>query len=306
MIPIDENDIPVFEGRFNLGAISLNLPMILAKSREENIPFYIVLDEYLELIRGLHKRTYDYIGEFRASTNPLGFCEGGFLGGNLNPDDKIRPILKSATMSFGITALHELQMLYNNKSLVEDGEFALEVMKHINAKLEQYKKEDQIIYAVYGAPAESLCGTQVQQFRKKYGIVKGISDKEYFSNSFHCNVTEDITPIEKQDYEKRFWNLHGGGRVQFFRFSKKYNKKAIADIIRRGMNMGFYEGAVCPLSYCEDCGAESDSTEKCSHCGSTNLTILDIVCGYLGYRKIKGDTRLNEAKLSEVLERKCM
>lgn len=126
--------------------------MILAKSREENIPFHEVLDEYLELIRGLHKRTYDYIGEFRASTNPLGFCEGGFLGGNLGPNDKIRPILKSATMSFGITALNELQMLYNDKSLVQDGAFALGVMKYINSKLEDYKKEDGILYAVYGTP----------------------------------------------------------------------------------------------------------------------------------------------------------
>lgn len=69
--------------------------------------------------------------------------------------------------------------------------------------------------------------------------------------------------------------------------------------------MGFYEGGVCPLAYCEDCGAETDSTIECK-CGSHNLTILDIVCGYLGYRKVKGDTRFNDAKLHEVEDRKCM
>jgi ribonucleoside-triphosphate reductase len=306
MEPADENDQPVFTGRFNLGAISLNLPMILAKSREDKVDFYTTLDEYLELIRGLHKRTYDYIGEMRASTNPLGFCEGGFYGGNLKPDEKIRPLLRPMTMSFGITALNELQELYNSTSLVQDGKFAIEVMEYINKKLDEYKKEDNILYAIYGTPAESLCGTQVQQFRAKYGVVEKVSDKDYFSNSFHCHVGEDITPIQKQDFEKRFWNLHKGGRVQFFRFSKKYNKKAIKDIIRRGMVMGFYEGAVCPLAYCEDCGAESDSETECTHCGSTNLTVLDIVCGYLGYRKIKGDTRFNAAKLAEVHDRKCM
>ena len=124
MYPADEKDEPVFEGRCNLGAISLHLPMILAKSRQEGKDFYEVLDYYLELIRNLHKRTFDFLGEKKASINPLAYCEGGMYGGHLKPDDKIRPILAPMTMSFGITALNELQMLYNGKSIVEDGQFA--------------------------------------------------------------------------------------------------------------------------------------------------------------------------------------
>ena len=139
MTPADDQDEPVFEGRFNLGAISLHLPMILAKARQESRDFYEVLDYYLEMIRNLHKRTYDFLGEKKASINPLGFCEGGFYGGHLKPDDKIRSILPPMTMSFGITALNELQELYNGKSLVEDGAFALEVLEHINHKIEEYK-----------------------------------------------------------------------------------------------------------------------------------------------------------------------
>lgn len=151
MEPADENDVPVFEGRFNLGAISLHLPMILAKARQENKDFYEVLDYYLELIRNLHKKTYDFLGEKKASTNPLGYCQGGFYGGHLDPNDTIRSILPPMTMSFGITALNELQELYNGKSLVEDGEFALEVMEHINNKvLTEFKNEDKILYAIYG------------------------------------------------------------------------------------------------------------------------------------------------------------
>ena len=165
--PIDENDYPVFEGRFNLGAISLHLPMILAKARQEARDFYEVLDYYLELIRKLHIKTFDYLSEKKASTNPLGFCQGGFYGGNLKPDEKIGKILKPMTMSFGVTALNELQVLYNGKTLVEDGNFALEVMKYINEKVEQFKKEDGLLYAIYGTPAESLCGKQVEQFREK-------------------------------------------------------------------------------------------------------------------------------------------
>ena len=120
MNPADKDDKPVFVGRFNIGAVSLHLPMILAKARQESKDFYEVLDYYLELIRQLHIRTYDYLGELKASTNPLAYCEGGFYGGNLKLYDKIEPLLKSATASFGITALNELQQLYNKKSLVED------------------------------------------------------------------------------------------------------------------------------------------------------------------------------------------
>ena len=211
MYPADDQDEPVFVGRFNIGAVSLHLPMILAKSRQENKDFYEVLDYYLNLIRNLHIRTYAYLGEMRASTNPLAYCEGGFLGGHLQLHDKIKPILKSATASFGITALNELQQLYNHKSLAEDGEFALETLRYINEQVEEFKKEDGNLYAIYGTPAENLCGLQVKQFRKKYGVIENVSDREYVSNSFHCHVTEDITPIEKQDLEGRFWELCNGG-----------------------------------------------------------------------------------------------
>lgn len=159
-------------GRFNIGAVSLHLPMILAKARQESKDFYEVLDYYLNLIRKLHIRTYAYLGEMRASTNPLAYCEGGFYGGHLKPSDKIKPILKSATASFGITALNELQELYNGKSISEDGEFALEVMRHINQKVDEFKHEDGFLYAIYGTPAENLCGLQVKQFRKNMVLLK--------------------------------------------------------------------------------------------------------------------------------------
>lgn len=306
MHPADDADYPVFEGRFNLGAISLHLPMILAKSRKENKDFYEVLDYYLEMIRGLHKRTYDFLGEKPASTNPLGFTQGGFLGGNLKPDDKIRPILKPCTMSFGITALNELQELYNGKSLVEDGEFALEVMQYINDYVNRIKEEDGILYAVYGTPAESLCGLQIEQFRKKYGIVKGVSDRAYVSNSFHCGVWEEITPVQKQDLEKRFWDYFNGGKIQYCRYPVSYNKLAQKTLVRRAMKLGFYEGCNLALSYCEDCGYEQLDMDVCPKCGSENITKIDRMNGYIGYTKIHGKSRYNDAKVIEISERKSM
>lgn len=304
--PEDENDKAIFEGRFNLGVVSLHLPMILAKAQRESRDFYEVLDYYLEMIRSIHKRTYDYIGEMKASTNPLAYCEGGFLNGYLKPDEKIRSILKPMTLSFGITALNELQELYNKKSLVEDGKFAVDVMKYINKKITQFKHEDGLLYAIYGTPAESLCGLQVEQFRKMYGIVKGVSDREYVSNSFHCGVWEDITPIQKQDLENRFWNLFNGGKIQYVRYPINYNREAVVTLVRRAMSLGYYEGVNLSLAYCDDCGHEELEMDVCPVCGSKNLTKIDRMNGYLSYSRVHGDTRLNKAKMVEIAERKSM
>lgn len=306
MEPADAEDKPVFVGRFNIGAVSLHLPMIYAKAKQESRPFFEVLDYYLELIRQLHIRTYAYLGEMRASTNPLAYCEGGFYGGHLKFHEKIKPLLKTATASFGITALNELQELYNGKSLVEDGQFAIDTLQHINDKIAEYKKADGNLYAIYGTPAESLCGLQITQFRKKYGVIEHVSDRPYVSNSFHCHVTEDITPIEKQNLEKRFWDLSNGGKIQYVKYPIDYNLDAIRTLVRRAMKLGFYEGVNLSLAYCDDCGHQELEMDVCPKCGSKNLTKIERMNGYLSYSRVKGDTRLNDAKMAEIAERKSM
>ncbi len=306
MEPADENDKPVFVGRFNIGAVSLHLPMIYAKAQQESRDFFEVLDYYLNLIRKIHIRTYDYLGEMRASTNPLAYCEGGFLGGHLGFHDKIKPLLKSATASFGITALNELEEIANKHSITEDGSFALKTMEFINNRIQEFKREDGHLYAIYGTPAENLCGLQVEQFRKKYGIIENVSDREYVSNSFHCHVTEDITPIEKQDREERFWNMFNGGKIQYVRYPVDYNKGAVKSLVRRAMQKGFYEGVNLSLAYCDDCGHQQLEMDVCPKCGSRNLTKIDRMNGYLSYSRVKGDTRLNAAKMAEIRDRKSM
>lgn len=306
MYPEDENDKPIFEGRFNMGVVSLNLPMIFAKSERESKDFYEVLHYYLEMIRNLHKRTYDYLGELHASVNPVAFCEGGLLGGHLNPDDKIKKILPPMTMSFGITALNELQRLYNGNSIREDGEFALEVMQYINDYINEIKKEDNILYAIYGTPAESLCGLQVEQFRKIYGIVENVSDRTYVSNSFHCHVSEDMTPIEKQDKEGRFWDYFNGGKIQYCRYNLGYNKEAIKTLVLRAMELGFYEGVNLAMCYCEDCGYQQVEMAVCPKCGSLKIAKIDRMNGYLGWTRVHGETRYNKAKNDEIADRVSM
>ena len=133
-----------------------------------------------------------------------------------------------------------------------------------------------------------------------------MSDREYVSNSFHCHVTEDISPIEKQDSERRFWGLFNGGKIQYVRYPVTYNKEAVKALIRRAMDMGFYEGVNLSLSYCDDCGYEELDIDVCPRCLSTNLTKIDRMNGYLSYSRVNGNTRLNPAKMAEISERKSM
>lgn len=153
MQPADDEDKPVYVGRFNVGAVTLNLCMIYQEAKVTGQDFYELLENYMEMIRGIHIRTYHYLANLKASTNPLGFTQGGFIGGNLDYSDKIGlETLKPMTASFGFTALNELQLLHNGESLRQSNEFAKEVMQFINDKVNEYKEKDGWMYAVYATP----------------------------------------------------------------------------------------------------------------------------------------------------------
>ena len=312
--PVDENDKPVFHGRFNGGAVSLNLPMIYMKAKEEGKDFFEVLEYYCDMINEIHIKTYEFLSKLKASCNPVAFCEGGF--GKLGFNDEIRPLVNRITFSYGFTALHELQMLATGQSLYEvrndDNAIAWKAEKFINDYVNRKKKEREegkvpYIAAIYATPAESLCGTQLNQFRDKYGIIKGVSDKAYFTNSFHMWVGEDITPWQKQDAEFKFFHESSGGHIQYCRFTSGMNTEYIAATIERAMKMGFYFGVNIEKSYCGDCGTEvEDGIDTCPHCGSHDITTINRVCGYLGYSRVDGTSKMNDAKLAEIADRKSM
>lgn len=313
--PADENDYPIFEGRMNMGAISIHFPMILKKAQlkaekeNKNIDdiFFDELNYYCNLIRDIHKRTFDTFAEKKAGTNPMAFCQGGIYGGHFNPEDKIgREFLRPMTASFGITALNETQYLYNGKSLVEDQSFAIRILQWMDDLKKRATKEDGILYALYGTPAESLCGLQVEQYRKMFGEQEGITDKPYTSNSFHCAVYEDITPIQKQDIEYKMYHYCTGGAIQYCRYPIDYNKDAIVTLVRRAMKMGFYEGINLQLDYCEECGHQFIDNNTCPKCGSDNITRIERMNGYLGYSKVHGRTMYADHKLQEFKDRKSM
>lgn len=294
----------ITNGRCNIGAVSLNLPLILAYSQKNNVDFFSVVDARLETIRNFFKKRYDLIRHTKACTNPMAFMQGGFYKGNLKADDEIGDLVNYMTASFGVTALNELNILATGKTLYQDPWFAEGVLKHINDKVEQFKKEDGYLYAVYGTPAENLCGVQAKQYADYTGDHQF---GEYFTNSFHMHVSEPITPFEKQDAEYKMFHMCNGGHIQYVRVTNPENLQALKALILRGMEKGFYQGVNFDSVYCEDCHKHStNAMNKCPHCGSTNLSVISRVCGYLGYTKANGSTRMNDAKLAEIKDRVSM
>lgn len=305
--PADKDDKCIMDGRFNLGAISLHFAMIAAKAKKEGKDFYDVLDYYLELVRSIHRRTFEFLSHKKAGINPLGFCQGGFYGGHKKPDEELgEDFLRPMTISYGIMGLNEASVFETGKRIDEDNSWAIAVLKHINEYVDRIKKEDGILYAIYGTPGESLCHTQIEQFRKKYGIIKGVSDHEYTTNSFHCPVYADITPIQKQDIEYPMFHMCNGGQIQYVRYRSQYNIESIKTLVRRAMKMGFYEGINFELDWCEDCGHSFVDSDKCPKCGSEHITRIERMNGYLSYSSIRGKTMYADHKLQEFKERVSM
>ena len=306
--PKDDSDVPVYTGRFNMGAIALNFPMYVAKAKDEGKDFYEVLNYYLELVRRLSKKTIEFLSHKKAGINPLGFCEGGFICGNKDPEDELGiEFLKPMTISFGVIALNEASVLATGKSIAEDDTWAFEVMQYINKYVDRIKEEDDTLYAIYGVPGETAVCALRDCFVKKYGVIKGVSDKPYFTNSFHCAVYEDITPIHKQDSEYRCFHLTNGGNIQYCRYPISYNKDAIRTLVKRAMENGFYEGVNLELNYCLDCGHQWVEGDVCPKCGTDNIVQIQRMNGYLGYSKIgKDKSYFHEGKMAEFKDRISM
>lgn len=148
----DKEGKAITVGRCNIGAVSLNLPLIWQVAKNENKNFFNVLSDRMEVIREFFKKRYDIIRHTKACTNPMAFMQGGFYKGNLKADDEIGDLVNYMTASFGVTALNELNVLATGKTLYQDPWYAEGVLKHINDKVEKFKKEDGYLYAVYGTP----------------------------------------------------------------------------------------------------------------------------------------------------------
>ncbi len=298
-------------GRCNIGAVSLNLPLIYKRAKEEGRAFFEDLDHNLQLIREFLIKRYELLYKTKASTNPMCFTQGGLYKGFRKPEENIGDLVKYMTASFGISGLDDLTILHTGKGLKGNAKFAKKVVEHILNRVNEFKKEDGYLYALYGTPAESLCGTQMKQYHKycrDHKCVDEFEGREYYTNSFHLNVAEDVTPFEKQNEEFELFHLIEGGHIQYVRLDNPENIEATKAIIMRGMEMGFYQGVNFDSAYCEDCGSHSTNVKdmKCPKCGSAHLSVISRVCGYLGYSNINGKSRMNDAKMAEIKDRKSM
>ena len=292
-------------GLFNVGVVSLNLPLIYMECSKKKLDFIEEVKKYTQMCIDFLDRRYEQIASMKCSSNPLGFCEGGFVGGNKNRDDLVGDIVNNMGASIGITALNELSVLRNGCELYlcdeEDYRKIIEVVEAIK-ELVNKNCSNERHYSLYGTPAESLCGTQCEQFRKRFGIVEGVSDKPYFNNSFHMPVTADISPIEKMNLEYELFHVINGGHIQYVRVDEPENKQAIKKLVKYGMKKGFYQGININCISCEDCGEHfRKHPTVCPKCGSKNILEVGRVCGYKGFMN-----RMNDAKLAEIAERKCM
>ncbi|MGL5715386.1 MAG: anaerobic ribonucleoside-triphosphate reductase, partial [Paraclostridium sp.] len=153
-----------------------------------------------------------------------------------------------------------------------------------------------------------LCGRQALNFRNKFGVIEGVSDRDYFSNSFHLHVSEAITPFEKQDGEAELFHKHTGGHIQYVRIDNPENIEAVKAIVKRGvLELGLYQGTNLNACTCNICGHQgNDFKGSCPECGGNDYNEFNRICGYLGFSRKNGDWTLNDAKLSEIKDRISM
>ena len=295
----DEEGKERYIGRFNLGAVSLNLPRyaILSKGNEDE--FFRLVDKYFDYAMEVHEYTYQKMRKTKAKTNPLLFTQGGCIV-KLDPDDTLEKALESCTYSIGYIGLTEASYLVRGKHLHEDNSFGIKVLTYLREKIEQAKVKYNKLIALYGTPSEGLCDKFCRADKKKFGVIPYVTDKKWYHNSFHVGSNFDIDAISKQKIELPMFHLSTGGHIMYNEFDNVDNFEAFKEIVDFAMANGEYYGPNTEQSTCHDCGKQGGFTKTCSYCGSENITTIDRVCGYLGYKKKDGDTRYNEGKDAEV------
>lgn len=291
----------LYTGRFNIGAVTLNLVKFAIECGGDMDKFYAMIDKYSAMAFEIHRWTYKRLSKQKASSNPLFFCEGGSWM-KLKPEETIAPLLVNATASLGYIGVEEMVYQLRGSGLAENLDLGIEVIKYLREKVEIEKAKDGWMYALYATPSESLCLTVSNKLKEDYGIIEGVTDKKYVTNSHHTGVWVEQNAVEKQLREKPMFDLATGGRICFTEFPYDMNTKSLEQIVDHAMKLGLYFGINLNVATCEDC-LESGEFIVCPSCGGDNIVEINRVCGYLGYSRIKGKNRFNEGKHQERLER---
>ncbi|WP_217541249.1 anaerobic ribonucleoside-triphosphate reductase [Vibrio metschnikovii] len=287
----------VHEGRNNLGVVSLNLPRIALKAKGDLDQFYRLLDQQLLLARRALETRISRLENVKARVAPILYMEGA-CGVRLQADDTIAQIFKDgrASISLGYIGLHEtINALFGSQQHVYDSpalrDHALTIISRMRAAVDQWKEETGYAFSLYATPSENLCSRFCQIDSKEFGIIAGVTDKGYYTNSFHLDVEKKVNPYDKIDFEMPYPAISSGGFICYGEFpNMQLNIEALENVWDYSYSRVPYYGTNTPIDECYECGftGEFSCTSKgfvCPKCGnhdSAKVSVTRRVCGYLG------------------------
>ena len=309
----DENGKEKYSGRFNIGATTINLPRIAIKNRENEEAFYRELDRILEICKDNSVFRAEYLEKTVAEVAPILWMSGALA--QKDPKDTIKDLIWGgyATVSIGYIGLSEVSQLIYGKDFSQDEkiyEKTFNILKYISEKVEQFKKETNLGFALYGTPSESLCYRFARIDKQEFGDIEGITDKGYYDNSFHVSSRINISPFEKMRMEALGHKYSSGGHISYIETdSLTKNIDAIPDILRYAKMVGIhYMGINQPVDKCHICGFKGEFTASregftCPQCGNhdgSQMSVIRRVCGYLSQPNSRP---FNKGKQEEIMSR---
>ena len=314
----DEHGNEILDGRNNLGVVTINLPRIAieAEAQEDedaHDAFWRILDERLELCFEALMTRIDSLRGVKASVAPILYTEGAF-GVRLKPDDEILELFKNgrSSISLGYIGLHETLMLFGSGQhpfdRIGSQNMGRLILEYLRAATEAWKKKTGFGFSLYSTPAESLCHRFCKLDYEKFGSIKGITDKGWYTNSFHLDVDRKVTPFEKIDYEADYHYIATAGHISYVEFpDMKNNLEALEKVWDYAMDKLDYFGTNLPVDKCFECGSDDEfkPTEDgfhCTHCGNHDpekMSVTRRTCGYLG----AVDRPMNAGKQKEIIHR---
>lgn len=311
----EENGKLIHEGRNNLGVISINLPRIAIRAKGDEKEFYRLLDDMLLVVReGLDTRIARLDG-VKARVAPILYMEGA-CGVRLQADDDVSEIFKNgrASISMGYIGIHEtINALYGTDTHIYDSailrEKALEIIRYLKVATERWKDETGYGFSLYSTPSENLCSRFCKIDAREFGVISGVTDKGYYTNSFHLDVEKAVNPYDKIDFEMPYPDITSGGFICYGEYPNIQNNiEALENVWDYSYERVPYYGTNTPIDECYECGftGEFECSSKgfvCPRCGNHDATKVSVtrrVCGYLG----SPDARpFNEGKQEEVMRR---
>ncbi|MGI2115479.1 anaerobic ribonucleoside-triphosphate reductase [Shewanella frigidimarina] len=293
----EENGQLVHEGRNNIGVVSLNLPRIALEAGKDEQRFYQLLDERLLIARKALETRIARLAGVKARVAPILYMEGA-CGVRLNADDDVSEIFKNgrASISLGFIGLHEtINALYSNAEHVFDNaqlrDKAVAIISHLKQATESWKQETGYGFSLYSTPSENLCSRFCQLDTTQFGVVAGVTDKGYYTNSFHLDVEKKVNPFDKIDFEQPYPAIANGGFICYGEYpNMQHNIEALENVWDYSYSRVPYYGTNTPIDECYDCGfiGEFNCTSKgfvCPKCGNhepSRVSVTRRVCGYLG------------------------